>query len=149
RYAGLRYKAMLARERGAKAVLFITGPNSPNAGALTSTTFDSSLAGSGIVAMSVSSNVAQALLAPSGKDLKTLQSQLDTENPHAEGGFALPAVRVKISAAVEQVRKIDQNVIGLVPAAADSAPEYVMVGAHYDHLGFGEVGAFERKGEEN
>ncbi len=26
RYAGLRYKAMMARERGAKAVLFVIGP---------------------------------------------------------------------------------------------------------------------------
>src|SRR5439155_1012587 len=52
RYAGLRYKAMLAREHGAKAVLFVTGPNSPDAGRLASVSFDSSLAGSGIVAMS-------------------------------------------------------------------------------------------------
>ena len=36
RYAGLRYKAMLARERGAKAVLVATGPNSPHAGELRS-----------------------------------------------------------------------------------------------------------------
>src|SRR5262249_48558293 len=32
RYAGLRYKAMLAREHGAKAILVVTGPNSPNPG---------------------------------------------------------------------------------------------------------------------
>src|SRR4029434_11286074 len=34
RYAGLRYKAMLARERGARAALFVTCPNSPNTGAV-------------------------------------------------------------------------------------------------------------------
>ncbi|HZO84268.1 MAG TPA: peptidase M28, partial [Verrucomicrobiae bacterium] len=73
RYAGLRYKAMNARELGAKAILFVTGPNSPNAGELIGLTFDSSLAGSGILAMSVSSNVAAALLAPVGTSLKDLQ----------------------------------------------------------------------------
>ena len=50
RYAGLRYKAMLAREHGARAILIVTGPNSPNAGELAPLSFDTSLAGSGIVA---------------------------------------------------------------------------------------------------
>jgi len=72
RYAGLRYKAMLAREHGAKAVLFVTGPNSPDAGRLASASFDSSLAGSGVVALSISTNAAQSLLGASGKDLKNL-----------------------------------------------------------------------------
>ena len=89
RYSGLRYKAMLAREHGAKAVLFVTGPNSPNAGELVSATFDNSMASSGIVAMSITGNVANALLQKSGKDLKTLQAALDKENPHAESGFTL------------------------------------------------------------
>src|SRR4030095_12090324 len=40
RYAGLRYKAMMARERGAKAVLVVSGPNSPQAGGLPTTTTD-------------------------------------------------------------------------------------------------------------
>ena len=31
RYSDLRYKAMAARQRGARAVLVVTGPNSPNA----------------------------------------------------------------------------------------------------------------------
>ena len=34
RYAGLRYKATIARNHGAKAMLVVTGPNSPNAGEL-------------------------------------------------------------------------------------------------------------------
>src|SRR5205085_4571588 len=32
RYADLRYKAMAARQRGATAMLVVTGPRSPNAG---------------------------------------------------------------------------------------------------------------------
>ena len=58
RYAGLRYKAMLAREHGARAILIVTGPNSPNAGELAPLSFDTSLAGSGIVAASISGRVA-------------------------------------------------------------------------------------------
>jgi hypothetical protein len=147
RYAGLRYKAMIARERGAKAILFVTGPNSPNAGELAGLSFDGTMAGSGVVAVSIRSNLAHAILAGSGKDLKAVQAALDKEDPHAEGGFAVPKVRVKLAAAVEQVKKTDRNVLGWLPPN-ESGNEYVIVGAHYDHLGFGESGAMQRKGEE-
>jgi Tol biopolymer transport system component len=151
RYAGLRYKAMLARDHGAKAVLFVTGPNSPNAGELAGLNFDSTLAGSGIVAASVSSNVVAALFAGSGKDLKSLQSALDKENPHAESGFTLPKVQVKIATAIEHLKKTDRNVVAAIaPGNASKPAEYVLVGAHYDHLGHGESGgAMQRKGEEH
>jgi Tol biopolymer transport system component len=146
RYAGLRYKAMNARERGARAILFVTGPNSPNAGELVRLSFDSSLAGSGILAMSISSNVAQALLAPAGKDLKQLQTELDSENPHVAGSFALSNVTANVSAAVKQIRKTDRNVLGMLPGKTG---KFILAGAHYDHLGFGEAGAMQRAGEEH
>ena len=150
RYAGLRYKAMLAREHGAKAILFVTGPASPLAGELVALSSDGSLAGSGIVAASITTNVANSLLAGTGRDLKTLQAALDKENPHAEGSLALTNVRVRLATAIEHIRKTDRNVLALLPPAGDPVhSEYVLVGAHYDHLGFGESGAMRRKGEEN
>ena len=149
RYAGLRYKAMLAREHGAKAVLFVTGPNSPNKGELVPASFDASMANSGIVAASISGNAADALFQRAGKDLKSLQSALDQENPHAESGFTLPNVTAHIAAAVEHIRKDDRNVVAVLPPSGPpERAEYVVIGAHYDHLGFGETGAMQRKGEE-
>ena len=146
RYGGLRYKAMMARERGAKAVLVVTGPNSPNAGELLPLTGDGSSAGSGIIAASISGDMAAALLAPGGKNLKDLQKALDGENPHAEGGFVLPKVKVKVAAAVEHIRKTDRNVIGCIPGETD---EWIIVGAHYDHLGLGKGNSsLARAGEE-
>ena len=148
RYAGLRYKAMMARERGARAILFVTGPNSPNAGELTGLSFDGSLAGSGIIALSISSNIASSVLSGSGRDLKKLQSDLDQENPHAEGGFVLSNRQVKVSAMVEHLKKGDRNVVAVLPPGGNGPAEFVMVGAHYDHLGHGETGGMQRSGEE-
>jgi Tol biopolymer transport system component/Zn-dependent M28 family amino/carboxypeptidase len=149
RYAGLRYKAMLAREHGAKAVLFVTGPNSPNQGELVAASFDASTANSGIVAASISSNVSETLFVRAGKDLKSLQSALDKENPHAESGFTLPNVTVHLATAVEHIRKDDRNIIAVLPPSGPpERAEYIVIGAHYDHLGFGETGAMQRKGEE-
>ena len=149
RYAGLRYKAMQAREQGAKAFLVVAGPNSPNAGKLIPLDFDSSLADSGIVAASISDTVANALFAPSGKELKDVQSGLDVENPHFLGRFPLPDVKIKIVVSIEKVKKTDQNVIALLPPSElTDDTEYVIVGAHYDHIGHGEIGSLARKDEE-
>ncbi len=149
RYAGLRYKAMQAREQGAKAFLVVAGPNSPNAGKLIPLDFDSSLADSGILAASISDTVANALFIPSGKTLKDVQSGLDVENPHFLGQFPLPGVKIKIVVSVEKVKKTDQNVVALLsPPELTDDTEYVIVGAHYDHIGHGEIGSLARKGEE-
>ena len=149
RYAGLRYKAMQAREQGAKAFLVVAGPNSPNAGKLIPLDFDSSLADSGIVAASISDTVANALFAPSGKELKDVQSELDIENPHFLGQFPLPDVKIEIVVSVEKVKKTDLNVVALLPPPElTDDTEYVIVGAHYDHIGRGEIGSLARKGEE-
>lgn len=148
RYAGLRYKAMMARERGAKGVLVVSGPNSPSPGQLQAMTNDGSHSGSGIVAGSISLAAAEALLAPSGKNLKDLQSGLDNENPHAEGGFVLPKVRAKLSVGIEHLKKSDRNVVAMIPPSGGS-DEYIVVGAHYDHLGTGGAGSsMARSGEE-
>ena len=74
RYADLRYKAMAARQRGARAMLVVTGPRSPNAGAVIPMTFDTALAGSGIVAASVSGAVANAIFDGFGDKSKTLEA---------------------------------------------------------------------------
>ncbi|MCR4321316.1 MAG: M28 family peptidase [Candidatus Brocadiaceae bacterium] len=148
-YAGLRYKALLARERGAKAIVVINGPKSTNAGELIPLSFDKAAADSGIIAASISMKAAETLFAGSGKDLATIQSQLDKEERNIVGSFDLPNVHVNISAVVERQKKTDRNVLGLLPPMEGTEnPEYVMVGAHYDHIGHGEIDSLARKGEE-
>ena len=148
RYAGLRYKVMMARERGAKGVLVVTGPNSPNAGELLPMSGDGSNADSGLPALSVSGAFADALLKPAGKTLKELQSSLDDENPHAQGGFAVPGSSANFSAGVIHDKKMDRNVIGYIKVKG--ATEWVIIGAHYDHLGRGKGSgsSLARAGEE-
>ncbi len=148
-YAGLRYKAMLARNGGAKALLVVTGPNSPNARELIPLKFDQSLADSKIVTASITGKVAEALFAAAGKDLEEVQSGLDTENPHFEGTFALDGARVSITASLQKKKKAGYNVVGLLPAGRRSRDRgFVVIGAHYDHIGHGEIGSLAGKDEE-
>ena len=80
-YAGVRYKAMQARDHAARNPVDYRTYFPLNVGELISLSSDNSLSGSGIVAASVGSNVAAALFAGSGYDLQTLQTGLDQEIP--------------------------------------------------------------------
>jgi len=142
RYADLRYKAMAARQHGAKAMIVVAGPRSPNAGELVPMTFDTALAGSGIVAVSITGDDAKRMFAPAGKTLEDAQKALDDANPHA-AGFALAGVAAQVHAAVEREKRTGHNVVGYLPATvpvAGVAKPWVALGAHYDHLGHGEAG---------
>src|SRR5690606_13984338 len=75
--SALRHKAMVARQKGARGIIFVTGPNSKSKSELTRLSFDASMADSGIAAISVSREMASALLKGSGKSLKSLQDELD------------------------------------------------------------------------
>ncbi len=144
RYADLRYKAMAARQHGAKAMVVVTGPASPNAGELAPMTFDTALAGSGIVAVTATASVADAMFRQSnlGKTLADAQKALDSGNPHV-AGFSLPHVSAHIHAAVVREKRVGNNVVGYLPATMPTggvAKPWVAIGAHYDHLGHGEAG---------
>jgi len=142
RYADLRYKAMAARQHGAKAMIVVTGPRSPNAGELAPMTFDTALAGSGIVAVTIDCAMASNLFESAGKTLEEVQKSLDDANPHA-AGFAVPDVTVRLGAKVIRQKRTGHNVVAYLPATdpvtAVDKP-WVAVGAHYDHLGRGEAG---------
>lgn len=149
RYAGLRYKAMLARERGAKAFLVVVGPKTPGAGGLFPLSGDKESASSGIIAASISGKIAEILFAGSGKSLEAIQAGLDVEDPQSAEGFELPNVKVRLSMAVEQAKEKDRNVLGVLPPSDDREnAEYIIIGAHYDHIGRGGIDSLAHKGED-
>ncbi|OFW45055.1 MAG: hypothetical protein A3J29_03365 [Acidobacteria bacterium RIFCSPLOWO2_12_FULL_67_14b] len=140
RYADLRYKAQAARQRGARGMIVITGPRSPNAGELVPMSFDTAIAGSGVVAVSVKGGA--WLIEGNGRSLDEVQKELDSGNPHV-AGFAVPGVTATINAKVIRQQQTGHNVVAYLPASGSvsgvSKP-WVAVGAHYDHLGRGTTG---------
>ncbi len=149
RYAGLRYKAMNARERGAKGIVVLTGPNSPNAGELVPIKFDTSLSGSGIIAGSISGEVAQVLFEQTGQDLQSVQAKLDTEETAVMDDLDFSGLSVKITTKLKRIKKEDRNVTGVIhPHSNADTKEFIMIGGHYDHIGYGETGSLAGKDEE-
>ena len=142
RYADLRYKAQAARQRGAKGMIVVTGPRSPNAGAVVPMTFDTAIAGSGLVAASISGDAAAPIFAAAGKQLEAVQKELDSGNPHV-AGFAIPGLTVTLNANVIRQQQTGHNVVGYLPATTATTgvnKPWISVGAHYDHLGRGGAG---------
>jgi hypothetical protein len=143
RYSDLRYKAQAARQRGARALLVITGPRSPNAGEVAPMSFDTALAGSGLVAASANGEVASAICAARpDRSVDAVQKELDSGNPHV-AGFALPNLTLTVKAVVERQRQTGHNVVAYLPATAPAdavRKPWVVLGAHYDHLGRGATG---------
>jgi Zn-dependent M28 family amino/carboxypeptidase len=140
RYSDLRYKALAARQRGAKALLVVTGPRSPNAGQTVPITFDTALAGSGIPAASISGKAAAALFG--SRSLESVQKELDTGNPHA-AGFALDGVTVELATKLVREKRTARNVVAYLPATSPVSgvdKPWIVIGAHYDHLGLGRNG---------
>jgi len=149
RYSGLRYKAMQARERGAKALIVVTGPRSPNAGETVKMTSDTAVAGSGIVGASIGAEIANALFEQvEDKTLEEAQRSFDDGNPHIVG-FEIPGVEIELSTALEREERTGFNVAGFFPATTDALDKpFVLLGAHYDHLGRGDGGNSLAKKEE-
>ena len=142
RYADLRYKAMAARQHGAKAMLVVAGPSSPNAGELIPMTFDTAIAGSGILAISITGGLADQLFAGvTDKTLKDAQRSLDSGNPHV-AGFPLTGANVKVHANVVRESRTGRNITAYLPSTMPEAgpKPWVALGAHYDHLGTGGNG---------
>ncbi len=148
RYSGLRFKAMNARERGAKGLLLVSGPRSPNAGELVEMSFDSAVAGSSIIAAAIRGEVAEKILhRVEGKSLADVQKELDSGNPHVTG-FEIPGVEARLNVRLRKETRTAENVVGYLPATTGANRGMILLGAHYDHLGRGNDGNSLAKKEE-
>ena len=138
----LRLKVATARDRGAQAVLVVTGPLTPGApDELVRLRADASLADSGLPAFTVTRAVAGALFAGSGTTLEARQRRIDESAKPAP--LPLPGPRLDAVADLTPRRSATRNVVGLRPASEGGSGEAVVVGAHYDHLGTGASGSLD------
>ena len=87
----------------------------------------------GILVVQVKQEAVMAWFRASGKDPEELQRQIDADlKPRS---FAFSRVEVRENVDVRRVVKKTANVVAYLPGETS---EYVVIGAHYDHLGLGE-----------
>jgi len=133
-HASLITKAINAKNHGAKAVILVNG-KLPEGEEDRLTRFGSvnGPENAGIVFVHVKNAAAEPWFAAAGKTLTDVQNTINhTSKP---GSFAFPErLRLTVKANIETTKATVNNVLGYLPGKSD---EYVIIGAHYDHLGRG------------
>src|SRR5579883_215264 len=134
RHAQLITKAINARNHGAKALVLVNGKlGEGEEDLLTRFGSVSGPENTGIMLVQVKNEVADRWLQAAGKSLSGAQDQINhLGKPQS---FALPdTLHVALEVDIETTRATVNNVLAYLPGKTD---EYVIVGAHYDHLGYG------------
>jgi Tol biopolymer transport system component len=134
RYATPRYKALVARELGASAIIFVSEIENT----FGSVHHENTPGNSGIVAVSINPSVADKLLAANKLTVAGLKTSYLEFNPHVKNETALKDVNVDLEVMLDKVLKTDYNLLGMIPAT-NKTDKYIFIGGHYDHLGYGET----------
>jgi hypothetical protein len=136
-YSDLRYKATNAREHGASAIVVTADPlNHPDEeDELLPLQALEGLGDSGLPAIQVKRRVAEAILRAGNLDMGELQRRIDSLLVPVT--VEVPSVRVSLQVDLLKDRKKVANIVGIVEPSHGRTSQYVVVGAHYDHLGKG------------
>ena len=131
RHSQFDAKATNARMHGAKAVVMLTDLGSTDLEKFGRT---AGPANAGIPFLQLKAETAQKWLDGLNKSLKEIHDEIDKDlKPRS---FVLPeTATIDIQVDVERHVKQVRNVLGYLPGETD---EYVIIGAHYDHLGMGD-----------
>ncbi len=133
RFYPLRYKALIAREQGAAALLILSDEDDE----LLQLHPDATFGTAGIPVISVKRSVASKWFQEAGMKMP------DPKNPHGMD-MELPGMLLSLECHLLREKSKSDNVIGWLPAtpATDAT---IVIGAHYDHLGMGIEGSLAPK----
>lgn len=130
-----RFKAKNAAQHGARAILFVTTPNMTNPQKPIGSIMD----GTGeqlpdFPQMQISLELANQLLMKSGKNLSSMQSWIDSLKMPVNVEIG-DTMHLEVNAKYEKDH-FSKNIIAVLPGSdAKLKNEYLVIGAHLDHVG--------------
>ena len=147
RFAPLVSKAQQAKERGAAGAIFVRGPNPNVSSELVPPSTNIGARGEILPAITISDRFAAVLLT----------GQQDPEpfeglyrgyfSGERVAGFPLP-FRVSAQIGLKGSEGRGRNVIARLAAGDEPSPEAIVIGAHIDHIGYGNRGGSRAQGSE-
>ncbi len=141
RWSAMRYKVLQARERGAVAVIFVTGPlQDEGKDRIPVLTNDGPESPAGLPVLQVKTSVAKRWLRDDEVNLVKWQKDVDRD---LRARSRVSGVKVFGSVDVKPTNTEGENLAGVIPGKGSLAGEVVVLGAHYDHLGFGGEGSMQ------
>jgi len=139
RFAPLRYKAMNARQKGAVGLIVVTPVSEDSSDALIKLRYDNSFSSSGIPAIHVTRAVINSWLKAHKTNVDSLVVYIQrTKKPNS---FEVKKLTVSLSAEIVKIKKPTNNVVAILKAPNSIPNEHLIIGAHFDHLGYGGEGS--------
>lgn len=130
----IQNKTLKAREKGARAIVFVSTEKSFHQDRLSRLHHDLNFLDSGIPTAVISSDVAEAIFASSGSSIAKAEAKAN----EGSSAFLVSGASAQLKTDVVKVNGKSANVVGVLAGNDPQlANEYVVIGAHYDHLGMG------------
>ncbi len=145
--AALDSKLRLVERAGAAAIILVSPPGAddPRVNKLEGLELSGSRGNSSKVPVIMMSQEAADRLVKSadesGRGLRQLREWADALPKETAGVLALPKAKATVKVAVERVPLMTDNVGGILPGKGALADEYIVIGSHYDHVGYGYFGS--------
>ncbi|HEU4478170.1 MAG TPA: M20/M25/M40 family metallo-hydrolase [Pyrinomonadaceae bacterium] len=150
RYEDVRWKAIAARNAGAKALLVIVSETNFKDDRLSRLRYDNSAGDAGLPVAAVSRQAAERLLAVNSSLLAEVEQRLRTKSTATDSQQPvkqpLETMTITLSTDLARREQAAANVIGLLEGSHPTLKnEVIVIGAHYDHLGLGGAGSLAQK----
>ena len=134
-YENLRYKTYVAKSRKAAALIVVYPPNSIFTDELLELNFDRETKDAGLPVLTAKTSAFNAYFEEAGTSFKDVQNNLDKlkSNP-----LEFKESKVTFETSLEANDVITSNIIGYLEGNDPVLKnEVIVIGAHYDHLGYG------------
>ena len=138
----LRKKVLVAQDNKAAGVLFVS-QYSDDEDELMPLKYDNSFSGASIPVLHINHSIAERIFAQVDAGLKALQDSLITTLQPKSVYF--PDMNIAVSVDLQKTTAGAANIISYIPGNDPILKnEYIIIGAHYDHLGMGGPGTNSR-----
>jgi Peptidase family M28/PDZ domain len=135
RFTESRWKAIAAKDHGAAALFVVVREEKFRDDRLSKMVYDQTLGEAGLPVIAISRQIAAKLFRLTDTSHLTEIEKDAGKRPAV--AQALANVRTGVSAEIERHTVAGYNVIGVIEGG-DRKGEYIVIGAHYDHLGRGD-----------
>mgnify|MGYP002783731600 CR=1 FL=1 len=140
--SGLAAKLAAVASKGAAGIIVVNAPGAkdPRMGRLATINETRQGTAQSIPVVMVSEEAAESIVKAAdaqGRSLTDLRRQADEQGVVID----LPAAKVELDVKLKTERTTSPNVAGILKGKGALADEYIVIGAHYDHVGYGEFGS--------
>lgn len=138
-----RVKALTAKDKGARGVIFVTPEDLEKQDILMHVQYDRTPSNAGILVLNITRGVANRMLSSMNDSIGSMVDRIKSN--HKPSPMYMPVI-LDATAEIEMLEVTTANIVGMIPGTDPLlAGEYIVIGAHHDHLGMGGPGSGSRQ----